>query len=97
YPLLPLTTATHDWCAYQYDRPDLGAGFALFLRRHDSPFPTMDAVLQGIDAGAEYEVGMATDFSAPPRRRLSGAELARLPVTIGDAPGALLVEYRRLQ
>ena len=94
-PLVPLTTAAHDWCAYQYHRPDLDAGFALFLRRHESRFPRLQAALKGIDPEGEYAVGTATDFAEPPRRLLRGADLARLEVEVPEAPGALLVEYRR--
>ena len=96
YPLLPLTAAAHDWCAYQYDRPDLGAGFALFLRRHQSPFPTMDSALHAIEETAEYEVKLAADFSGTAGCRMRGAELARLPIAIDEMPGAVLLEYRRI-
>jgi alpha-galactosidase len=97
YPLVPLTLSARDWCAYQYDRPDLGEGFAVFLRRHESPFPTMDAALRGIDRSAEYEVGMSATFEEPPRERKSGAELANLAITVPDIPGSSLLQYRRVR
>jgi hypothetical protein len=51
--LLPLTISYHDWCAGQLHRPDLGAGVAVFLRRHRSPFPTMEVALKQIEPGTE--------------------------------------------
>lgn len=96
YPLLPLTVIYHDWCAYQYHRPDLGRGFAVFLRRHESPFPTMDIALQAIDIEVEYEVSITSTFDNTPRKRLSGAKLAKMPITIPDAPGSVLMCYSRV-
>jgi len=95
HPLVPPTVAYHDWCAYQYDRPDMGAGCAVFLRRHESPFPTMEARLHGIDPAATYDVSISPTFDEAPRRRMSGADLARMAVTILDRPGSVLVEYHR--
>ena len=97
YPLLPLTSAAHDWCAYQYDRPDLKAGFALFLRRHESPFPTMEAALRGIDPAGEYEVSLADDFGEPAPTRMPGEKLLHLPITIPEVPGSILLRYRRVR
>lgn len=94
YPLLPLTIAYHDWCAYQYHRPDLKAGFAVFFRRHESPFPTMELALRAIDADARYEVTMSETFDVGPRRRMKGTDLLGLAVTIPQRAGSLLVEYR---
>jgi len=95
YLLSPLTIAYHDWCAYQYDRPDLGEGFALFLRRHESLFATMEVALKGIDEDAEYDVGMTATFDEPPRRRMRGSELTRLAITVPERAGSVLLEYRR--
>jgi len=96
YPLLPLTTNAHDWCACQYHRPDQQAGFALFLRRHESPFPIMQTALHEIDEAADYQVSLNVDFSAPAPRRMSGKELLDLQISIDDRPGAVLMEYQRV-
>ena len=96
YPLSPLTIGAHDWCAYQFHRPDLEAGFALFLRRHDSPFPVMQAALRGIDEHATYEAGVTFSFDEPEMRTVGGGELAVFEVTVPDRPGSALLEYRRL-
>ena len=96
YPLLPLTTAYHDWCAYQFHRPAEGDGFALFLRRHESPFSVMEIALRKIDPQAAYSVGMAISFDDPARQEMSGEELSRLRIEIPEMPGSLLVRYARL-
>jgi alpha-galactosidase len=92
--LLPLTAAEHDWCAYQFHRPDLGAGIALFFRRHDSPFPTMECVLRQIDPQARYEVTTACDWERSAPLRQQGHELAHQSIALPNRPSSLLVEYR---
>jgi len=93
--LVSLTVSYHDWCAYQCHRQDLGGGFAMFLRRHRSPFPTMAVELKCIDPAAEYEVSLSPGYDEAPRQRISGKDLSRLTVTIPDIPGSLLLRYRR--
>jgi len=96
YPLMPLTAAAHDWCACQYDRPDLGEGFAVFLRRHESPFSRMEVLLRGIDLCAVYEVSKSPTFVEAARERMNGAELAKMTVMIDDRPGSILLRYHRV-
>ena len=93
--LLPLTISYHDWCAWQLHREDLGAGIAVFLRRHRSPFPTMQVDLKRIAPDAQYEVSLSPGYVEAPRRRMSGADLARLTVSIAEAPGSILLRYTR--
>ncbi len=95
YPLLPLTIASHDWCAYQYDRPDMAAGCAFFFRRHESPFPAMDAQLRAIDQAADYRVTTAGTFDWPPHVRMTGRELRHRTITIAEQPGSLLLVYEK--
>jgi alpha-galactosidase len=96
YPLVPLTFEHHDWCAYQYHDQASNAGIAVFMRRHESPFPAMEAHLRCVDPSTIYEVSMSPGFDRAPTRRMCGAELAGLDVHIPEMPGSLLVEYRRL-
>jgi alpha-galactosidase len=95
--LLPLTVSYHDWCAWQFHRSDLDAGFAVFLRRHRSPFATLDAELKGIDPDAQYDVSFAHDYEQPPRRRMSGRELAKQTIAIAEMPGSVLLRYSRVK
>ncbi len=94
YPLLPLTASAHDWCAYQLHRPDLQAGFAVFLRRHRSPFPTMQANLKQIDPSTRYLVSLSPGHQPAPEQRMTGEQLPSLSITIPGAPGSLLLRYR---
>lgn len=95
YVLAPVTTALHDWCAYQYHDPLTDSGFALFFRRPESPFATFEATLQGIDPEGRYSMTFSEGYNSAGRRRVSGTELANLPVTLPTAPGCVLVEYRK--
>jgi hypothetical protein len=73
----------------------MDAGIAVFLRRHRSPFPTMEVELKRIDPDARYDVSLAAGYDEPPRRRMTGRELARMTVTIPEMPGSMLLRYRR--
>jgi alpha-galactosidase len=95
YLLLPLTACYHDWCAFQFHRPDMDAGFALLFRRHQSPFETMEVRLKAIAPRARYRVSLATTFKARPARPASGAHLAYMTVRIPDRPGSVLLRYWR--
>jgi hypothetical protein len=94
--LLPLTISYHDWCAWQLHREDLGAGVAVFLRRHRSPFPTLQVGLKRVDADAQYEVSMSRGYQEEPRQRMSGRQLADLTLTLPDTPDSLLLRYTRV-
>ena len=96
HPLLPLTTTEDDWCAYQFDRPDAGDGFALFLRRHGSSVDCVQVTLAGIDRDADYEAGMTETFDEPLLARIRGADLADMRITIADGPGSQLLQYRKV-
>ena len=55
HPLTDETGAGDEvWCAWQCDRPDLNAGFAIFFRRSASPENARTFGLRGIDATATY-------------------------------------------
>jgi alpha-galactosidase len=91
--LLPLTAAEHDWCAYQFHRADLEAGIALFFRRHDSPFPTLECTLKQIDPTAQYEITTATEWKRALPQRVEGRELISLQVTLRRQLSSQLLEY----
>ncbi|MFC1462207.1 alpha-galactosidase [Verrucomicrobiota bacterium] len=94
YPLTGCSTSDKEWFAYQMDRPDLGEGVVVVLRRPKSPFERASFCLQGLD-GAQYEV---TDLDSGVKRKISGSSLAAegLPVEIGERPGSVVVVYIRL-
>jgi alpha-galactosidase len=93
YPLLPIGLADDQWCGWQFDRPELGRGFAMCFRRKDSPYVALGARLRGLDPAANYEVN---DVDAATTHTLSGKELMNLRIEVPAAPGSALVTYRKL-
>ncbi|MCL5098875.1 MAG: NPCBM/NEW2 domain-containing protein [Candidatus Omnitrophica bacterium] len=96
YPLLEMDLDEKHWCGWQFDRPDLGQGFAMLFRRAASPYLASEIALKGLDPDAAYEVTFAETYDVKEKRRLSGRELSRLRVTLETAPGSLLVRYTRI-
>ena len=96
YPLTEVTLDERQWIGWQFDRPDLGQGFAMFFRRPKSPYPALDAALRGLEPEATYEVTFAHDYTPGEARRLTGRDLAALRVEISTAPGSVLVRYRKV-
>jgi alpha-galactosidase len=94
YPLTSVNVNNEAWCAWQFDRPELGRGFAMFFRRPKSPNPVIEVSLHGLDPEAEYEV---TFVDSAETRRLTGAYLAKLRLEIASAPGSALVMYQKLE
>ena len=95
--LLPLTASPHDWCAWQFHRHDMAAGVAVFLRRHQSPFSTMQAALRWVDDDAQYDVSLSPGYTEAPRQRMSGGELSGLSLDIPERPGSLLLRYEQVR
>jgi alpha-galactosidase len=95
HPLLSYSLADDAWVAWQFDRPDLGAGVLIAFRRQHSPFPSMNARLRSLEADSRYEV---TDRDDGSTRAASGRELMEtgFEVRIGEAPGSRLLFYRRV-
>jgi len=95
YPLLAYSLAGDVWAAWQCDRPDLGEGCVVALRRPQSPFAAMQARLRGLEAGATYEL---RDVDSGEAWTATGGELQSegVTITIDDAPGSRLVLYRRV-
>jgi len=96
YPLIERIDADEsNWCAWQFHRPDLDAGFAVFFRRSKSPLVSIDCALRGLDPAMKYEVVFKETFDVKEKRVMSGAELRALRVEIGNAPGSVLVMYKK--
>ena len=95
YPLLDWSLSHEMWAAWQYDRPDLGEGMVVAFRRPKSPFTTMEAGLQGLEAEAAYELH---DLDSGACVTLSGAALMDdgLELAIGDRPGTKVLVYRKV-
>jgi alpha-galactosidase len=95
YPLARTDIDERNWSGWQFDRPDMGGGFAALFRRAKSPDPAYVVDLHGIDPEGKYEVTFARTFRAGDRTLMKGADLARLGVKIDSTPGSLLIRYRK--
>jgi alpha-galactosidase len=95
YPLADITLDERHWCGWQFDRPDLGAGFAVFFRRAQSRYTGLEAQLRALDPQASYEVSFYEGYDVKEKKTMTGAELTKLPIAIGAAPGSLLVMYKK--
>ena len=96
YPLLSFSLADDVWAAWQFDRPDLGEGMVLALRRPNSPCPLMETPRHGLDAEASYEVEAMDSGDVV---QATGRDLLAQGITIQitDQPGSALFVYRRSQ
>lgn len=91
YQLTDETAAGDDaWCAWQCDRPDLKAGFAIIFRRGAAAEESRTFQLGGIETGAKYQA----EFYGGPKKTVEGSELANWAVEL--APRSFqLVFYRQ--
>lgn len=94
YPLVGWSLSHEVWAAWQFDRPDLGEGAVIAFRRPESPYPALQALLHGLEAGASYEL---CDLDSGEVTLLSGATLMAegLQLTITDQPGTRVLVYRK--
>jgi alpha-galactosidase len=95
YPLLSFSLSSDTWAAWQYDRPDLGEGMILALRRPESPFFALKPALHALDANAVYEL---RDLDTGGVVRRTGKDLAStgIELRIDERPGSRLLVYRKV-
>jgi alpha-galactosidase len=93
YPLTSYSLQDDQWIAWQFDRPDAGAGMVQVFRRGSSVYETARLALHGVDENARYRV---VNLSHPVAGTIvDGKELADvgLPVTLASRPDAAFVTY----
>lgn len=92
YPLTPASLADHIWVAWQFDRPDLGAGVVQAFRRPTCREPSRVLRLQGLAPEQIYEVEDLDGGTC----RYRGRELGDngLVVRAEPAPAARVWIYR---
>jgi len=92
YPLTQYTQARDSWMAYQLDRPDLGAGLVVVLKRPLSSFVEAVFQLNSLEPAAEYET---TNLDTGERSVASGRELMEtgLRVRLVKRPDSALILY----
>jgi alpha-galactosidase len=93
YPLFDINLDERQWCGWQFDRPDLGRGFAMYFRRPKCADSVRDAGLRGLDPTAAYQV---TFVDTGKEQTMTGKKLFTLLVTIPEAPGSVLITYKKI-
>ncbi len=94
YPLVSDVDAGRLWVAYQFDRPDLGAGMVLAFRREGQGAASFHPALGGLEPAASYEF---TNADTGAVLILTGAEAAggALAITLDGPRQSGLITYRR--
>jgi alpha-galactosidase len=94
YPLSEYSTTNSVWMAWQFDRPDLGAGLIQAFRRPDCPYVSAQYKLRSLEPDARY---LVSDWDAAGTRQITGRELMEngLLIAIRAQPGAALLTYKR--
>jgi alpha-galactosidase len=94
YPLLAYSRQPDAWMAVQFHRPDLDSGMILAWRRPESPFPSVEVALHGLNPTAVYDL---RSEAGRQRKRLSGAALMRqLVLTLPEKHSSELLLYRKV-
>jgi alpha-galactosidase len=93
YPLTEITLDERAWAGWEFYRPDLKAGFAVFFRRPLSQQQALETGLRGLDPAASYDVTFAKDYEVTEKRIMTGEQLAHMRVEIDSRPGSLLIRY----
>ncbi|HXP63726.1 MAG TPA: alpha-galactosidase [Dongiaceae bacterium] len=92
YPLLPYTRSPRDWMAVQFHRPDLGEGMILAFRHAESPYPSAEVALRGLNAERSYTL---TFDSSGEKREARGTDLMRgLLLSLDTRQSSELITYR---
>jgi len=94
YPLTAYSTSDEAWAAFQWDRPEERDGIVLAFRRPQAG-SSVNISLHGLEGAADYEASFE-DYGITLIK--SGRELAAgLTIKIPEAPGSLLIRYRRVR
>jgi alpha-galactosidase len=95
HPLSSYDLAPDHWAVWQFDRPDLGEGMVLALRRPESPYVRFEAWPRALDPAAEYEIRCADSGET---QRATGRKWRDegLLIDIAERPGSRLFIYRRV-
>jgi alpha-galactosidase len=95
YPLTEYSTSDETWMAFQWDRPEERDGIVLAFRRPLALSASISITPHELDPAGDYEVAFE-DYGITLIK--SGRELlAGIPIKIPEAPGSLLIKYRRVR
>lgn len=94
YPLTSYSLDTTQWIAWQFHRPDLGAGVVQAFRRPDAANDTLTVKLHGLDAKQRYEIENLDRGTST----YTGSELMNEhTVTLREKPAAAILVLERVQ
>lgn len=95
YPLTAYSQSRDVWMVYQLNRPDLGKGLVVALRRPQSPYQSGRFALVGLDGQTSYRV---TNLDTKQQTTCAGKQLleAGLEVSLETQPGSALFLYERI-
>ena len=95
YPIAGQTPDAMQWALYQMNRPDLGEGFVMALRRPDSAFTAATVRLKGLNPAFRYTVEVA---GSGRRGKKTGKELMEngIAIELPQSPSGCLVFYKRV-
>jgi alpha-galactosidase len=95
YPLTEYSTSDESWAAFQWDRPEERDGIVLAFRRPQAAEAAITLNFHELDPEADYEV-IYEDYGITLFK--TGKELRNgISVKIPEAPGSLLIRYRRVR
>ena len=95
YPLTEYSTSDEAWAAFQWDRPEERDGIILVFRRPLAAAATITISPHELAPDADYEVNFE-DYGITQFK--TGKELAGgVSIKIPEAPGSLLIKYRRVR
>jgi len=97
YPLTSWGRDDQVWIAWQFDRPEQGAGVVQAFRRDKSPYESARLKLRGLEPSARYAV---VNLDTPgTRQEVTGNDLREkgLLVEIQSPPGAAVISYRKVE
>ncbi len=95
YPLTDYSTSDEAWAAFQWDRPEERDGIVLGFRRSLALASSITVKFRGLEPAADYEVSYE-DYGVVVNK--TGRELAEgVTLKIPEAPGSMLIKYRRVR
>ena len=92
YPLTDYSLQLDQWIAWQFDRPELGAGVVQAFRRENCTVTTMTFKLYGLEPNAVYTL---TNLDVTDTTTATGSDLMNtgLTVNLSTTPGSAVIIY----
>jgi alpha-galactosidase len=93
YPLTRYSTEDDVWCAWQFNRPEVGEGMVQVFRRPQSSYDLARFKLKGLEAAGRYRV---TSLDVTGSTEVTGADLMDkgLTVSLVSAPQSAIIVYK---